>query len=227
MFHFLSSYITLCSTRHQINNGPTYPILSQPEQVRAVCRLCVPCSRCLPRIASTLPARVCLFHDVSSPLALSVTPLPLYCPLLALSASLFLRFYSLLFLFDFYLPLFSFSLLQLPFLSNSYSSVSLFHAIFSRRFVSFPFKTTLKFHFSLCRLSNFFHPLPNTLQPFYSAFTTLCLYSCLLFYSHPLLFPCSWVGPRDFLPFVAFHLPAVLLIHPERARHARLDKPAR
>lgn len=28
MFHFLSSYITLCSTRHQINNGPTYPILS-------------------------------------------------------------------------------------------------------------------------------------------------------------------------------------------------------
>lgn len=28
VFHFLSSYITLCSTRHQINNGPTYPILS-------------------------------------------------------------------------------------------------------------------------------------------------------------------------------------------------------
>lgn len=37
VFHFLSSYITLCSTRHQINNGPTYPILSQAEQVRAVC----------------------------------------------------------------------------------------------------------------------------------------------------------------------------------------------
>lgn len=47
MFHFLSSYITLCSTRHQINNGPTYPILSQPEQVRAVCTLRVLCARCL------------------------------------------------------------------------------------------------------------------------------------------------------------------------------------
>lgn len=47
VFHFLSSYITLCSTRHQINNGPTYPILSQPEQVRAVCTLRVLCARCL------------------------------------------------------------------------------------------------------------------------------------------------------------------------------------
>lgn len=47
VFHFLSSYITLCSTRHQINNGPTYPILSQPEQVRAVCTLRVLCARSL------------------------------------------------------------------------------------------------------------------------------------------------------------------------------------
>lgn len=58
VFHFLSSYITLCSTRHQINNGPTYPILSQPEQVRAVCRLCVPAPCAL---ATSLPRVVSLF----------------------------------------------------------------------------------------------------------------------------------------------------------------------
>ena len=58
MFHFLSSYITLCSTRHQINNGPTYPIRSQPEQVRAVCRLCVPAPCAL---ATSLPRIVPLF----------------------------------------------------------------------------------------------------------------------------------------------------------------------
>jgi hypothetical protein len=35
VFHFLSSYITLRSTRHQINNDPTYPILYIPETSRA------------------------------------------------------------------------------------------------------------------------------------------------------------------------------------------------
>lgn len=145
MFHFLSSYITLCSTRHQINNSPTYPILSQPEQVRAVCRLCVPCSRCLPRIVSTLPC-VCLFHDVSSPLALSVTPLPLYCLLLALSA-----FPSILFVVLPLRLLFA-SVLCFPFSSFPLSLISIRWFLFSTVFCILPLKATLNFHFSSFQL---------------------------------------------------------------------------
>lgn len=79
MFHFLSSYITLCSTRHQINNGPTYPILSQPEQVRAVCTLRVLCARCL--LVSPL---YFLFLSLSRFLSLSF---PLFILSLSLSLS--------------------------------------------------------------------------------------------------------------------------------------------
>lgn len=87
VFHFLSSYITLCSTRHQINNGPTYPILSQPEQVRAVCTLL--CARCLlvsllyslpfslPRSFRLAPSRGhSLFPSLSLRLSFSLLPPP-------------------------------------------------------------------------------------------------------------------------------------------------------
>lgn len=79
VFHFLSSYITLCSTRHQINNGPTYPILSQPEQVRAVCTLRVLCARCL--LVSPLyflsPSPF-LFSSPPLPPSFSLHPTPLH-----------------------------------------------------------------------------------------------------------------------------------------------------
>ena len=73
VFHFLSSYITLCSTRHQINNGPTYPILSWTSSCcarppRGVYRP----SSSPPFPLSFLSTRVC---DASS-----LFPLPLSLP---------------------------------------------------------------------------------------------------------------------------------------------------
>lgn len=109
VFHFLSSYITLCSTRHQINNGPTYPILSQPEQVRAVCTLRVLCARCLLVSLLYYPS-VSLFLYLSLSLHLAPShahPLSLFlCLSFSFSFTLYLSFSLALF---FSLSLFSLS----------------------------------------------------------------------------------------------------------------------
>ena len=116
MFHFLSSYITLCSTRHQINNGPTYPILSQPEQVRAVCTLRVLCARCL---------LVSLLYSPSFSLALSI-PLSFSSSCtLSRSPSLFLYLPFSLFLSPFSLSLSLFLSLSLSLSPSLSLSVSI------------------------------------------------------------------------------------------------------
>lgn len=63
VFHFLSSYITLRSTRHQINNDPTYPILYIPG-VRKVRYGTT--SRALVVVALRLSVSVALFSPLVS-----------------------------------------------------------------------------------------------------------------------------------------------------------------
>lgn len=62
VFHFLSSYITLRSTRHQINNDPTYSLLYIPGARKAPRRTT---SRMLVVVALRLSVYGLFFHLTS------------------------------------------------------------------------------------------------------------------------------------------------------------------